>query len=148
MDYKKELTLWYDHPAKKWTQSLPLGNGRIGAMIYGGIETEKICLNEDTLWSGYPIDPVDKNAYEYVEKARTLTCEGRADKAQKLIEDKVLGTWGQSYMPLGDLLVTFNHDNTMRKMIRFYGIVKIVHNSGTLTVEDGCLKVPLYSYAC
>ena len=47
-------TLWYQHGALCWNEALPLGNGRLGAMVYGGAESERICLNEDTLWSGYP----------------------------------------------------------------------------------------------
>ncbi|MDF2908432.1 MAG: alpha-amylase, partial [Herbinix sp.] len=55
---ENDYLLWYKQPAKYWTQALPLGNGRIGAMVYGGITKERICLNEDTLWSGYPRDTV------------------------------------------------------------------------------------------
>src|SRR5580765_836039 len=58
------LTLWYRQPAsaRAWTEALPIGNGRIGAMIFGGVNRERIQLNEDTLWGGGPYDPVNTNA--------------------------------------------------------------------------------------
>lgn len=106
---KNNLLLWYEQPAERWTQALPLGNGRIGAMVHGGVEKERICLNEDTLWSGYPRDTVDLEAGEYIKKAAGLTKEGKAHLAQTMIEEKVVGTWGQSYMPLGEIELTFDH---------------------------------------
>ena len=59
-----ELVLWYQQPAKltNWTEALPIGNGRLGAMIFGGVEAEQIQLNEDTLWAGGPYDPNNSNA--------------------------------------------------------------------------------------
>ena len=53
------LSLWYRQPAAKWTEALPVGNGRIGAMVFGGINQERLQLNEDTLWGGGPYDPVN-----------------------------------------------------------------------------------------
>jgi alpha-L-fucosidase 2 len=104
---KSKLLLWYKQPADQWTQALPIGNGRIGAMVYGGRVKECICINEDTLWSGFPRDTVDDEVGKYIKKAAELTKAGKADQAQKLIEDHVLGTWGQSYMPLGKLELSF-----------------------------------------
>ena len=72
-----ELKLWYDKPAGKWTEALPLGNGRIGAMVHGGIREEKICFNEDTLWSGYPHDKNEPERYVYYRQARELAREHR-----------------------------------------------------------------------
>lgn len=54
MPYTEEDRLWYEQPASNWNEALPLGNGRLGAMLYGGAHRETISLNEDTLWSGYP----------------------------------------------------------------------------------------------
>ncbi|BFH11662.1 hypothetical protein J6TS7_07620 [Paenibacillus dendritiformis] len=51
----EDLTLWYARPAGKWTEALPLGNGRFGAMVFGGVRRERIQLNEDTLWAGHPV---------------------------------------------------------------------------------------------
>ena len=56
------LTLWYRRPAEQWVEALPVGNGRLGAMVFGGIERERLQLNEATLWTGGPYDPVVKGA--------------------------------------------------------------------------------------
>ena len=66
------MKLYYDHPAENWHESLPLGNGRIGAMVYGGTKKEILALNEDTLWSGYPEKTQKKLPEGYLEKAREL----------------------------------------------------------------------------
>ena len=62
---QRNLTLWYQQPAQKWTDALPIGNGHIGAMIYGGIQTEQIQFNEATLWTGRPRNYNRKNAFPY-----------------------------------------------------------------------------------
>ena len=74
--------LHYTAPAKQWNEALPLGNGRIGAMIYGGTEKEILCMNEDTVWSGYPKTPVKEGAKEAYEKAQKLALEGKNAEAQ------------------------------------------------------------------
>jgi alpha-L-fucosidase 2 len=87
-------------------------------MVYGGIKKERISLNEDTLWSGFPRDTIDPAANAYIRKAAELTKEGKADQAQTLLENEVLGTWGQSYLPLGDLELTFDHEEECVKYRR------------------------------
>jgi alpha-L-fucosidase 2 len=65
------LKLWYNKPASRWTEALPVGNGRIGAMIFGGVDEELIQLNESTLWSGGPVKTnVNPNAHQYLEQVR------------------------------------------------------------------------------
>lgn len=122
----KENILWYKQPAVNWTQALPLGNGRIGAMLYGGTTKERICLNEDTLWSGYPRDTVEVNAAEYIDEARHLCLSGDPRKAQELIEDKVLGSWGQSYMPLGDIELNMDHPHVIENYVRELDITQAI----------------------
>ena len=60
-------TLWYREPARSWNESLPVGNGRLGAMVFGGIREERIALNEDTLWTGYPTFCDQPDAYEAMQ---------------------------------------------------------------------------------
>ena len=67
------MKLYYDHPAENWHESLPLGNGRIGAMVYGGTKKEILALNEDTLWSGYP-EKTQKKLPEGVYCSWRLSC--------------------------------------------------------------------------
>lgn len=104
-----ELKLWYDKPAEKWTEALPLGNGRIGAMVHGGIGQEKVCLNEDTLWSGYPHDKNEPGRYVYYRQARELAREHRYKEAQQLLEENFTGGFTESYMPMGDMLLKMEH---------------------------------------
>lgn len=103
----KNLKLWYQQPAGEWTDSLPLGNGRIGAMVFGGIEKERIALNEDTLWSGYPRDTNHYGASGYLEEARKLSRERKFEELEKLIEEHMLGDYTESYLPLGDIFLSF-----------------------------------------
>ena len=104
-----ELKLWYDKPAEKWTESLPLGNGRIGAMVHGGMSEEKICFNEDTLWSGYPHDKNEPERYVYYRQARELAREHRYGEAQRLLEENFTGGFTESYMPMGDMRLKMGH---------------------------------------
>src|SRR6266436_5787210 len=71
------LSLWYRRPAKQWVEALAIGNGRLGAMIFGGIERERIQLNEDTFWAGGPYDPNNTNALAALPEARRLVFEGK-----------------------------------------------------------------------
>jgi alpha-L-fucosidase 2 len=72
---KDSHLLWYDKPASAWTQALPIGNGTLGAMIYGKTGRETVCLNHDELWSGFPQDKSNKGSYIYFEQARALALE-------------------------------------------------------------------------
>jgi alpha-L-fucosidase 2 len=101
------MRLWYEQPAAVWTEALPLGNGRLGGMVFGGVTEERIQLNEDTLWSGFPRDNNNYEAVKYLEQARSLLFEGKYLEAEKLIETRMLATWTESYQPLGDLNLKF-----------------------------------------
>ncbi len=102
-----ETRLWYDKPAANWNQALPVGSGRLGGMVFGRVEKELIQLNENTLWSGYPRDDQNYEAIKYLPEARRLIAEGKYDDAHRLITDKMLGVWNQSYLALGDLHLEF-----------------------------------------
>lgn len=99
--------LWYDKPARAWTQALPLGNGTLGAMVYGKTGSEIISLNHDELWSGYPYDKTVEGSADSYRKARELALKGKLPEAQEEIEKHCLGTRSQAYMPLGDLLIEY-----------------------------------------
>ncbi|WP_141680217.1 glycoside hydrolase N-terminal domain-containing protein [Bacillus sp. FJAT-26390] len=104
------MKLQYNKPASAWTEALPIGNGRLGAMIFGGVEKERIGLNEDTLWSGYPKDCNNPGAKEALPRVRKLLEEGRYAEAD--IETKqLMGPYTQSFLPFGDLLLSFEHGN-------------------------------------
>lgn len=87
----QELKLWYNKPATKWTEALPIGNGRIGAMIFGGVETDHLQFNEETLWTGEPRDYNRKGAYKYLDTIRQLLFAGKQKEAEALAEKEFLG---------------------------------------------------------
>ena len=103
------LSLWYRRPAVEWEQALPVGNGRLGGMVFGGIVDEHITLNEDTLWSGGPYDPTNPEALAALPEARALIFTGKYREAHKLIEAKMMARplWQAAYQPVGSLLLTF-----------------------------------------
>ena len=103
------MELWYKEPASYWEEALPLGNGRLGAMVWSGTEREKISLNEDTLWSGYPRNHDIPGASESYRQARRLAMEKKYEEAQALLEQNVLGEFTQSYLPLGELTLEMTH---------------------------------------
>ena len=88
---QRNLTLWYQQPAQKWTDALPIGNGHIGAMIYGGIQTEQIQFNEATLWTGRPRNYNRKDAFPYLNPIRTLLDEGKQKEAEDLAGKYFMG---------------------------------------------------------
>ena len=80
----QENVLWYDKPATHWVEALPLGNGRLGAMVYGGVESDTIQLNEDTFWSGSPYNNVNPKALAALPEIRKALDSGDYQKAQML----------------------------------------------------------------
>ena len=110
---KPVLKLWYRQPAKEWMQSTPVGNGRLGAMVFGGINNDRIALNEITMWAGQP-DPDQELACgkEKLEGIRKLFFDGKIkegnDSAQKYLSGKP-NTFG-THLPVGDLNLKFNLD--------------------------------------
>src|SRR5215211_3486908 len=72
-----DLSLWYRRPAEQWVEALPIGNGRLGAMIFGGVATERLQLNHDTLWSGAPSDWNNRRAKDVLPDLRALTFAGK-----------------------------------------------------------------------
>ena len=105
--------LFYRQPAREWVEALPVGNGRLGGMVFGGVPAERIQLNEDTFWSGGPYDPINEEALSYLPEIRQLLWEGRYKEAQDLADQKLMGRPRhlQAYQPLGDLrLVMDGHE--------------------------------------
>ncbi|PSL47247.1 alpha-L-fucosidase 2 [Chitinophaga niastensis] len=98
------LKLWYKQPAKQWVEALPVGNGRIGAMIFGGVQQEELQLNEGYLWSGVPRDGNNPLAKETLPEMRKLLFEEKYMEADKLAK-KMMGTYSARYLTLGSLLI-------------------------------------------
>jgi alpha-L-fucosidase 2 len=104
------LVLWYDQPAQRWEEALPVGNGRIGAMVFGNVENERLQLNEGTLWAGGPYNPVNPGAKDALPEVRKLVFDGKYSEAAGLINEKVIANpRGQMpYQTVGDLLLAFD----------------------------------------
>lgn len=129
LSYK--LSLWYRQPAKVWTEALPVGNGRLGAMVFGGVASERIQLNEKNLWSGGPQDADNPEAYQHLEEVRQLLHEGKYVEAQRLTQKTLVCRGPGSgagaganvafgcYQTLGDLRLTFhNGDEPVTDYVR------------------------------
>ncbi len=103
------LSLWYRRAANAWTSALPVGNGRQGAMMFGGIDTEILCLNEDTLWAGGPYVPDNPDALAALPEVRQLIWDGKYNEASRLISDKMMAKPLRQlpYQPVGDLVLEF-----------------------------------------
>lgn len=103
------LKLWYDQPAVNWNEALPVGNGRLGSMVFGGVETERIQFNEETLWDGQPQDYSHKGAHEYLDELRQLVFDGKQTEAHALGMEKFMSVplRQMNYQPFGDLYLSF-----------------------------------------
>lgn len=104
----QELKLWYSRPANNWTEALPLGNLRLGAMVFGGIAREELQLNEETFWAGSPYHNNNSKALEVLPQVRRLIFEKKNREAQRLIDEHFFTPWhGMSYLTLGSLYLDF-----------------------------------------
>ena len=113
-----DLKLYYHQAAATWDEVLPLGNGLLGAMVWGGAEKEQIGLNEGTLWSGYPHEKNNPGAQAHLPRVRELIFAGEYKKAQELVESSMLGEYTESYMPLGNLLLETKMQGEVRDYVR------------------------------
>jgi len=115
---QSNLTLWYQKPAAAWTEALPLGNGKMGAMVWGGVKQDLIQLNDATLWSGGPVrSDVNPEAFGYLSKVRKALFEGKYQEAQQLTK-KMQGIYSESYLPMGDLIIHQEFEDTTLQSYR------------------------------
>lgn len=124
--------LWYDAPAKIWNDALPVGNGRLGAMIFGDPENERIQFNEDTYWTGGPYSSVVKGGAKYLAEVQDLVFKEKWFEAQKLFGRKLMGypVEQQKYQPMGNLVLKFDNGNGFTNYKRWLDL-----NTGISGVE-------------
>jgi alpha-L-fucosidase 2 len=140
--------LWYRQPAQEWTQALPVGNGRLGAMIFGRTDEERIQLNEETVWEGYPRDTTNLKALEVLPELRRLLFEGKNAEATDLAENMMgLPQRIKSYQTLGDLVLTFppseRIDGYQRSLNLDTGIASTRYTAnGVVYTRDVFVSVP------
>jgi len=103
------MMLWYGEPAADWTEALPLGNGRLGAMVYGGTAHETIQFNEESLWTGQPHNYAHEGAHEVLDELRQLLWEGKQEEAHSLANERFMSQpFGQfCYQPFGNIRLHF-----------------------------------------
>lgn len=142
---QEEMTLLYDSPADAWIKALPLGNGRIGGMVFGGVKQERVALNEDSLWSGGPQDADNPEALEALPEIRRLLFAGKVEEAERLANAKLVckgagsglgnGAYDPygSYQALGDLRLFFASDEAAAEYHRSLDLsTGVVHVNYTL----------------
>lgn len=120
VDSSNNNKLWYTKPAKKWIEALPVGNGRLGAMVYGNIENEQLQLNEESVWAGPPVPEGRKGAWKFIDKARELIFQGQYSEAGQLVQTNVLSERisPRSYQTLGNLNMKFKLQGKARNYRR------------------------------
>ncbi|AWI08747.1 glycosyl hydrolase family 95 catalytic domain-containing protein [Ereboglobus luteus] len=104
-----DYVMWYARPAREWLESLAFGNGRLGGTVYGGVERDRIQLNDDTIWQGAPYDPANPSAPDAIQKARGLVFDGKIKEAEDLITKNALAIPPRqvSYQTLGSVVLDF-----------------------------------------
>ncbi len=111
--------LWYDSPAKIWLEALPIGNGRLGGMVYGGTQNDEVQLNEDTFWSGGPHDNNSTTSIDHLNEVRNLIFNDKDAEAAKLIDQQFIkGPHGMKYLTLGSLKMT--HEGITQENVSNY----------------------------
>jgi alpha-L-fucosidase 2 len=143
------LVLWYDQPATQWIEALPIGNGRLGAMVFGGTENERLQLNEDTLYAGGPYDPNNSEALKALPEARRLIFEGKYKEASDLIGLKMMARpiKQMPYEPVGDLRLYFpghNDSSDFRRELDLdTAVAKVSYKSGGINFTREIFSSPV-----
>src|SRR4030042_3171080 len=110
-EYPDNLMIGFTRPGEQWDNALPVGNGRLGAMVFGGVEAERIQLNEESVWTGKDEDYHNPESLEGLKTVRKLLFEGKYTEAQKIAQEKIMGKVDPSglhtYQTLGDLTLFF-----------------------------------------
>lgn len=99
--------LYFTKKAKYFEEALPVGNGRIGGLVFGNLKKERIALNEDSLWSGYPKDLNKKDAHKYLDDVRNAIFNKDYQKAKDILNKDMHGHWSEAYLPFGDLIIEY-----------------------------------------
>ncbi len=138
--------IWYRQGAVSWNEALPLGNGRLGAMVFGDPVHERVCLNEDTLWSGTPQFHDSPRAYEAYRQAQQLVMDGKNAEAQRILEQQFTNRPTQVYLTLGDLLLHMRHakaQNAVRALDLSTGIHTVEYDAdGAHFVRETFVSAP------
>lgn len=141
------LKLWYRQPASKWSDALPLGNGRLGAMIHGAVDLERYRLNEDTLWSGAPRDWNNPAAVAHLAEVRKLVLQDKDYVAADTVCKAMQGPYNQSYLPLTDLHLNFTPGAASSEYLRELLLDEALHRvsykrDGVVFIRESFISAP------
>lgn len=131
-----EMRLWYRQPASQWNEALPIGNGRLGAMVFGGVESEQIQINEDSIWAGEKRDRNNPEGLKNLPEVRRLLFAGKPNEAEQLAEKTMIAVPKRMppYQPLGNLLLHFpvreKTSNYVRSLDIDEAIARVTYESG------------------
>ena len=132
----QDLKLWYTSPAPEWLEGLPIGNGRLMAVVLGGIYQEKIQLNEETLWSGHLVERDHPEGAKHLDEIRQMMFEGKYHLAEQLVKEKMLGRslepGKDAYQTLGDLKLSFQYPDITAEISDYYR---------ALDLETACVSI-------
>ena len=135
---KSDQILWYDKPAEEWVEALPVGNGRLGAMVFGGVEQARIQFNEETLWTGVPREYQNPDAFKYLATVRQLLFEGKQKEAEDLAMQHMMSIplRQERYQPFGDVYLDFpdlkNATDYRRELDLDAGVVSTSYQIGDI----------------
>ena len=136
--------LWYEKPASHWLEALPIGNSHLGAMVYGGVQTEEIQLNEETFWSGSPYNNNSKESKDQLQTVRDSIFAGKEEGAHKLIDQYFIkGPHGMRYLPVGSMKLNFLRQGGATSVYRrtldlTSGTVQTVYRIDDVAYERTC----------
>ena len=137
-DKKDTVKLWYDAPAKEWMESLPLGNGRVGVMVYGGVEKETLALNESTLWSGQYDENMQRPfGRQRLDELRQMFFDGKIGDANYIAGQEMAGTPHSqgTHLPMGDLHINFTYPDG--ELTDYYRDLNLENAISTVTYTVG-----------
>ena len=135
-----DMKIWFNKPAATWNEALPVGNGSLGAMIFGGPSTERLQLNEESVWTGSPRWDANPDALKNLPRVRRLLFEGKYAEAEKLAQNGIMGNFkrdnASSYQTLGDLTLRFSHpgavSNYRRELDISEAVAAVTYTSGKI----------------
>jgi alpha-L-fucosidase 2 len=142
----QHMRLWYDQPAANWNEALPIGNGRLAAMVFGNPAKERLQLNEETVWAGGPNNNVKPDAFPIILRVRELLTKGKNLEAQQLANDSLqpYGNSGMPFQPVGNLFITFQGHDRYTHYVRDLDIANAI---STVSYVVGDVRYTRESFA-
>ncbi len=144
--YDPSLDMWYKQPTKDWNQALPVGNGRLGAMIFGLVDEERIQLNEDSMWAGGPTDKHNKGSKALINKIRQDLAAGKVQEVDRRImkEFSINKSPKRSHQTAGDMYLKFDHEGETSEYVRHLSLDRAVVN---VSYKKGGVKYTRQTFA-